>query len=104
MSPIAQRLCRLAAAAAVMLCAATLSATAEGGPFSGLNGQWTGAGHIKLSDGTQERIRCRASYTVGNGGTDTATSPALRQRQLQFRIAQRRRKPRQPDHPATGAS
>ena len=69
MSPIAQRLCRLAAAAAMMLCAATLSATAEGGPFSGLEGQWSGAGHIKLSDGTQERIRCRASYVVGNGGT-----------------------------------
>jgi hypothetical protein len=69
MSPIAQRICRLGAAATIMLGAATLSATAEGGPFSGLDGQWTGGGHIKLSDGTQERIRCRASYAVGNGGT-----------------------------------
>ncbi len=69
MSPIAPRLCRLGAAAAIMLGAATLSATAESGLFSGLDGQWTGGGHIKLSDGTQERIRCRASYAVGNGGT-----------------------------------
>jgi hypothetical protein len=69
MRPIAQRLCQLGAAAAIMVCAATLPATAEGGPFSGLDGQWTGGGHLKMRDGTQERIRCRASYAVGNGGT-----------------------------------
>jgi hypothetical protein len=69
MNPIAQRLCRLGAAAAILLGAATLPATAEGGPFSGLEGQWTGGGHIKMSNGTQERIRCRATYSVGNGGT-----------------------------------
>jgi hypothetical protein len=69
MTPFAQHLCRLGAAAAIILSAATLPATAEAGPFSGLDGQWTGGGHIKLSDGTQERIRCRASYAVGNGGT-----------------------------------
>jgi hypothetical protein len=64
----AQRLCRLSAAAAIALCAAAAPAYADG-PFSGLDGHWAGSGHIKLGDGSRERIRCRASYNVGNDGT-----------------------------------
>ena len=39
-----------------------------GGPFSGLAGYWSGGGAITLSDGSTERIRCRATYAVGESG------------------------------------
>jgi hypothetical protein len=45
-------------------------ARAETGPFTGLAGDWTGGGTISLGNGTKERIRCRAKYSVsaeGNG-------------------------------------
>jgi hypothetical protein len=32
------------------------------GPFERLAGQWAGSGIIDLSNGTRERIKCRASY------------------------------------------
>jgi hypothetical protein len=38
------------------------------GPFSHLQGGWTGTGFIQTSNGTKERIRCQANYTVGEGG------------------------------------
>ncbi len=56
----------LGALAALAFGAATTSAYA--GPFSGLAGSWSGSGHISLADGSKERIRCRAHYSVGNGG------------------------------------
>ncbi len=40
----------------------------QGGPFSGLAGHWSGGGSITLADGSTERIHCRASYAVGQGG------------------------------------
>jgi hypothetical protein len=41
---------------------------AQSGPFTGLAGNWSGAGTVTLDDGSTERIRCRATYAVGNGG------------------------------------
>ncbi len=46
------------------------SASAASGPFAGLAGTWAGGGAISLGNGTKERIRCRATYSVnadGNG-------------------------------------
>ncbi len=43
------------------------------GPFSGLAGHWSGGGAITLSDGSTERIHCRATYAVA------ATGAALNQ-------------------------
>lgn len=43
---------------------------ADSGPFAGLAGSWAGTGAISLGNGTKERIRCRATYSVnldGNG-------------------------------------
>jgi hypothetical protein len=57
----------LGALAVLVFGGATTSAFA--GPFSGLAGSWSGSGHISLSDGTKERIRCRAHYAVGSDGT-----------------------------------
>ena len=38
------------------------------GPFEDLSGDWSGSGYITMSDGKRERLRCRASYSVGGGG------------------------------------
>jgi hypothetical protein len=41
---------------------------AQSGPFNGLAGVWSGAGSVTLDDGSSERIRCKATYAVGEGG------------------------------------
>jgi len=38
------------------------------GAFDGLAGYWNGSGKVELSDGSSERIRCRASYAVAGAG------------------------------------
>jgi hypothetical protein len=40
----------------------------SGGAFAGMAGVWSGAGTVTLEDGSTERIRCRATYAVGDGG------------------------------------
>jgi hypothetical protein len=42
---------------------------AQSGPFAGMAGNWSGGGTVTLDDGSSERIRCRATYAVGDGGT-----------------------------------
>lgn len=37
-------------------------------PFAGMSGAWSGGGTITVSNGTNERIRCRATYVVANSG------------------------------------
>jgi len=57
---------------AFALLAASVSSTAsyaQSGPFAGLAGVWSGGGTVTLDDGSSERIRCRATYAVGAGGT-----------------------------------
>jgi hypothetical protein len=41
---------------------------AQSGPFAGFNGAWSGNGTVSLSDGTTERIRCKADYRVNGSG------------------------------------
>jgi hypothetical protein len=41
---------------------------AQARPFAGLDGAWSGNGTVSLSDGSTERIRCRADYKVGGNG------------------------------------
>jgi hypothetical protein len=41
----------------------------SGGPFAGMAGVWSGGGTVTLDDGSTERIRCRATYAVGAGGS-----------------------------------
>lgn len=45
-----------------------VSASAQSGPFSGLSGEWSGSGTIEMSDGSRERLRCRATYRVSGAG------------------------------------
>jgi hypothetical protein len=42
---------------------------AQSGPFAGMTGNWSGGGTVTLDDGSSERLRCRATYAVGGGGT-----------------------------------
>jgi hypothetical protein len=58
------------AAAALLVALVSGSASyAQSGAFAGMAGIWSGAGNVTFDDGSTERIRCRASYAVGNGGT-----------------------------------
>ncbi|MGO4712992.1 hypothetical protein [Bradyrhizobium sp. 2TAF24] len=41
---------------------------AQSGPFAGMSGSWSGTGTVQIADGASERIRCRATYTVGSDG------------------------------------
>src|SRR6202171_4948948 len=41
---------------------------AQSGPFAGFDGSWAGNGTVSLSDGTTERIRCKADYKVDGSG------------------------------------
>jgi hypothetical protein len=47
---------------------AAASTTAQAGPFSSFEGNWTGSGTVTVNNGTKERLRCRAHYNVGEGG------------------------------------
>lgn len=68
------RLACAASAASVFLLLIPSSSFAQAGPFDGLRGSWAGGGTISLSDGSTERIRCRASYTVANSGLELRQS------------------------------
>jgi len=70
-SSVALGIARRLIFAVVALFAASVFSSAshaQSGPFAGLAGNWSGAGTVTLDDGSTERIRCRASYAVGNGG------------------------------------
>jgi hypothetical protein len=41
---------------------------AQSSPFAGFSGVWSGNGKVSLSDGSSERIRCRATYAVDASG------------------------------------
>jgi hypothetical protein len=41
---------------------------ASEGPFLGLSGYWSGAGVVTMTNGTTERIRCKATYAVNATG------------------------------------
>jgi hypothetical protein len=50
--------------------ALAMPATATAGPFSGLQGEWSGSGTVQIADGGNERIRCRATYVVASDGNN----------------------------------
>src|SRR3954462_7504316 len=53
-------------AAALMMSVA--ASHAQSGPFAGFDGSWSGGGTVSLSDGSTERIRCKADYKVNGSG------------------------------------
>jgi hypothetical protein len=66
------QLCRAFNAAALtallFLGAGAGDAKSQPGPFSALNGSWSGGGTIKKSNGASERIRCRSAFETAGGG------------------------------------
>jgi hypothetical protein len=46
----------------------TSAGHAQSRPFAGFDGAWSGNGTISLSDGSTERLRCRADYKVDTTG------------------------------------
>jgi len=68
MMRLALRSAILAAVAGAGLLLFSPASHAQSGPFAGMAGVWAGSGTITLDDGSTERIRCRATYAVGNGG------------------------------------
>ncbi len=63
---------RIRSLATPLLVAVLLSplAAQAAGPFSALAGAWSGGGTLTTADGNTERLRCRATYNVGDAGTD----------------------------------
>jgi len=79
----------------MIVAAATLGAAlaftspsyAQSGPFAGLAGVWSGGGVVTLDDGSTERIRCRATYAVGNGGNGLNQSLTCASDSYRFNLA-----------------
>jgi len=61
---------RLIFAVATLFVASVTSSpsNAQSAPFAGMAGVWSGAGTVTLDDGSSEKIRCRATYAVGDNG------------------------------------
>jgi hypothetical protein len=57
-----------ASAVVAALILSTSAGHAQTRPFAGFDGAWSGNGTISLSDGSTERLRCRADYRVDNTG------------------------------------
>jgi hypothetical protein len=71
MKPSAYRVFGQAVRAAGVGAALLLSVSAghaQSSPFAGFKGVWSGNGTVSLSDGSSERIRCRATYAVDGSG------------------------------------
>lgn len=49
---------------ALLLSGYSASHAQGAGPFERMAGQWEGSGSLELSNGTREKIKCRASYIV----------------------------------------
>jgi hypothetical protein len=62
-------------------------ALAQSPPFAGLAGSWTGSGSISLSDGSRERLRCRATYQVSDGDARLQQSLRCASDSYQFNLS-----------------
>jgi hypothetical protein len=80
---------RLIVAAATLVAALgfTSASHAQSGPFAGMAGVWSGGGIVTLDDGSSERIRCRATYAVGNGGNGLNQSLTCASDSYRFNLA-----------------
>ena len=67
----------LAAVAFFMTSVAASTAYAQAsGPYVGMAGSWRGGGTVTLDDGSNERIRCRATYDVAGPKMDMSLTCA----------------------------
>ena len=63
-----------AASVAAALMLSVSASHAQSGPFAGFDGAWSGNGTVALSDGTTERLRCKADYKVNSSGLNLKQS------------------------------
>lgn len=63
-STLSGRAIKAAGLCAALIMSSSASYAQSGGPFAGFDGSWSGTGTVALSDGTTERIRCKANYQV----------------------------------------
>ncbi len=63
-SSLSGRVIKAAGLSAALMLSVSASYAQSGGPFAGFDGNWSGTGTVALSDGTTERIRCKANYRV----------------------------------------
>jgi hypothetical protein len=59
---------KAAALGAALLLSFAAAQAQSTGPFAGFDGAWSGTGTVSLSDGSTERIRCKADYKVAGTG------------------------------------
>ncbi|QOZ24781.1 hypothetical protein CI1B_07340 [Bradyrhizobium ivorense] len=59
---------KAAGVGAALLLSVSAGHAQSGGPFAGFAGSWSGTGTVSLSNGTTERIRCKADYKVAPSG------------------------------------
>jgi hypothetical protein len=71
-----RRLTLAAVAFFVASLAAPASYAQSGGPYAGMSGNRSGGGTVTLDDGSNERIRCRASYQVAGPKMDMSLTCA----------------------------
>lgn len=57
-----------ASAVVAALLLSTSTGQAQSRPFAGFDGTWSGNGTVSLSDGSTERLRCRAVYQIDDTG------------------------------------
>jgi len=67
-SGLSGRAIKVAGMGAALLWSVSASHAQSSGPFAGFDGSWSGSGTVALSDGTTERIRCKAEYKVNGTG------------------------------------
>ena len=87
-----------AAVAFFLTAFAASTSYAQSSAFAGMAGTWSGPGTVTLDDGSNERIRCRATYKVAGASMDmslTCASDAYKFNLLAAVVAARRRGHRQ---------
>src|ERR1700761_1386329 len=57
-----------AATVAAALIVSISASHAQSPPFAGFDGSWSGTGTVSLSDGSNERLHCKAVYQVDGTG------------------------------------
>ena len=62
------RVVKAAGVGAALMLSVSAAYAQSGGPFAGFDGAWSGTGTVSLSDGSVERIRCKANYKVDGTG------------------------------------
>ena len=73
-SSLSGQVLKAAGIGAALMLSISAAQAQSGGPFAGFAGSWAGSGTVSLSNGTTERIRCKADYKVAASGLNLKQS------------------------------